>query len=73
MTVRAYYGQSYYDVALEHTGLAANAAIIALANNELVSDPPEGDITIPDDIEMNYSVVEFFKKQPTKPATYENI
>ncbi len=73
MTVRAFYGQSYYDIALEHTGLATNAALIALANNELVSDYPEGDITIPDNIEMNHSVVEFIKKQPIKPATYENI
>ncbi|HQP04416.1 MAG TPA: hypothetical protein PLP11_07415 [Bacteroidales bacterium] len=73
MIVKALDGQSYFDIAVVHTGLATNAANIALANSAIVSDAPTGDVIVPDDIVINQTVIDFYKKQLIKPATYENV
>ncbi len=73
MIVSVLQGQSWYDVALIHTGQATNAAVIALANDAQVSSMPVGSVVIPNDIMVDRNVVAFFNKQITKPATYEEL
>ncbi len=73
MIIKGLQGQSFFDVAIQYTGLAQNAAAIALANNKLASDEADGDLIIPDDLSINYKVLDSFTKSITKPASYEEF
>ena len=64
-------GQSLLDIALQETGNADNALLIAFANNISATNKlTAGDIlSIPDNIEKNMDVLEVYQEKYVSPAT----
>jgi hypothetical protein len=71
MTVTAASRQSWYDLAIQYTGYAWNAAAIAMANGTGPEINPEAGrpVVIPDTLPVNRAVVEFYAAKRIAPAT----
>ena len=63
--------QSLIDVAIQHTGTIENAFKIAVANGLSLTDDlePGEQLIIPEDVEMNSDVVNYFSAKGIQPAT----
>lgn len=66
--------QSFFDIAIQYTGDAHNAMLIALANGMNVCDDltPGMVITIPDAIEKNARIVNYYATRNIMPGTAAN-
>lgn len=64
-------GQSLFDIAVQHTGNVANAAIIAKANNISINDDlATGTVlAIPDGVDADDKSSRYFETSRTKPTT----
>lgn len=70
MKVKVQDRQSFFDVAIRHTGDVAAAYDIALAAGCLVTDQPPSEVEIPTVI--NSTVVAYFESEQLTPATMIN-
>lgn len=72
MIVKVLDNQSLFDIALMHCGKAELAYDIAIANGISVTDSVSvgSEITIPDGLKVNNDIVQFYKQNGVKPATY---
>ena len=63
--------QSLIDVAIQHTGTIENAFKIAVANGLSLTDElqPGAQLIIPEDVQMNNDVVNYFAAKGIQPAT----
>ena len=71
MTITALNNQSFQDISIQHTGSVFNAFKIAVANGVAVSDSPvPGEIyLIPETVENNNDVLNYFRAKNIQPAT----
>lgn len=67
MKVKVQGRQSFFDVAIRHTGDVAAAYDIALAAGCSVTDQPPAEVEIPSG--LNPSVVAYYNAQGIEPAT----
>lgn len=70
MKVKVQDRQSFFDVAIRHTGDAAAAYDIALAAGCSVTDQPPSEVEIP--AVINSTVVAYFEAEQPTPATMIN-
>lgn len=71
MQVSVLHNQSLLDIAIQATGKAENLLKIALANDLVPTDPiaPGTILTIPEDIEIDEQIVNYYKANNIKVAT----
>ncbi|MGV4413879.1 hypothetical protein [Chryseobacterium sp. T1] len=71
MEITILHKQSLLDIAIQHTGNATNAYAIARANGLGVSDllEPGAVLIIPDDIEKDMDIVNYYSAKGIQPAT----
>lgn len=63
-------GQNLHDITIQEYGKADAAFRIAVANDMAVTDLlTSNEITLPDDLEKDVKVANYFKSQNLKPAT----
>lgn len=63
--------QSLFDISIRYTGTIENAFKIAVANGLSLTDDlePGAQLIIPEDVEMNNDVVNYFAAKGIQPAT----
>lgn len=71
MKVTVLNNQSLLDIAIQETGIAANLLKIAMANDLVPTEPiaPGSIVTIPEDIEKDDQIVNYYKANSLRPAT----
>jgi hypothetical protein len=71
MTVKALVLQSWFDIAVQHTGDVMNAYAITFANNGSITNDPEpgAEIIIPDDVPILKKVVQYLDSKKARPAS----
>ncbi|WP_163401404.1 hypothetical protein [Flavobacterium fluviatile] len=72
MTATVLVLQSWFDLAIQHTGNVTNAFALALANGErsVTDDPVSGEqIVIPDSMTIYKKEVDYLKSKTAIPAT----
>ncbi len=70
-TITALHNQSFQDISIQHTGSVFNAFAIAVANDMAVSDSPVpgNNYIIPDTVEYDDYVFNYYDAKKIKPAT----
>lgn len=70
-TIIILHNQSILDISIQYTGSFNNAFQIAVANGKAVSDMLVSGATldIPDDLEINNDVLNYYKAKSVKPST----
>lgn len=70
MAVTVLHNQSLLDVAIQATGKAENAILIAVANNISITDDlePGTELIIPD-VPMDLDVIAYYRAKNIQPAT----
>ncbi|AZB17570.1 hypothetical protein EG352_07225 [Chryseobacterium indologenes] len=70
-TITVLHNQSLLDIAIQYTGKVENSFKIAVYNDVSMSDslPPGATITIPDDVEKDQDVINYFSYHGFQPAT----
>jgi hypothetical protein len=65
------HNQSILDMAIQHTGTVENSFAIAISNGISISDALSAGLTldVPDSIQKNTDVYEYFTVKEIKPAT----
>lgn len=71
MTVTVLHNQSILDISIQYTGMVENCFAIAIYNDLSVSDllVPGSSLEIPDDLELNENVINYFLIEQLQPAT----
>lgn len=71
MNVTVLHNQSLLDIAIQHTGSAANVFLIAKANGLAVSDEitPGDGLIIPDTVVLDTDIKNYYTSRAIQPAT----
>jgi hypothetical protein len=71
MTVTVLHNQSILDISIQYTGIVENCFAIAIYNDLSVSDflVPGSSLEIPEDLELNNDVINYFLIEQLQPAT----
>jgi hypothetical protein len=71
MIVRAADRQTFYDLAIQYTGVAENAAAIALTNGRSPTDDLEAgeEMEIPDGLPVKQEIADYYAARKLIPAT----
>lgn len=71
MTITALVLQTWFDIAIQHTGSVMNAYAIAMANNQSVTSELRGGeiLVIPDDVPLLKKELHYFESNNSIPAT----
>ncbi len=73
-TITILHNQSLLDIAIQHTGRVENAFALAVANGISVTDDltPGKDLVIPDTVQMDSDIVNYYSAKGIQPATAWN-
>tara|TARA_R110002126_G_scaffold78629_2_gene195671 strand:+ start:12414 stop:12704 length:291 start_codon:yes stop_codon:yes gene_type:complete len=71
MNITVLHNQSLLDIAIQYTGRAENYLKIAMANDVVPTEPiaPGTILVIPEDIEKDEQIVNYYKANNIQPAT----